>query len=84
MDSNQIICFIIIDCRLRYKVFDAENNFFYRINWYFRENRAGGKVSFSASTEVNAVAEPATMFLPGSGLIWIVAWDRRKKSKDKV
>jgi hypothetical protein len=53
-------------------------------HWYFSANRAGGTASFSASTEVNSVPEPASMFLLGSGLLWIGVLGRRKKSKDIV
>jgi hypothetical protein len=49
-------------------------------NWYFSANRAGGTASFSASTEVSSVPEPASMLLMGMGLLGIGAFGRRKKS----
>ncbi|MFO7569424.1 MAG: PEP-CTERM sorting domain-containing protein [Smithellaceae bacterium] len=49
-------------------------------NWYFSANRAGGTASFSASTEVNSVPEPASMLLLGMGLLGLGAVGRKKKA----
>jgi len=47
-------------------------------NWYFTAQRAGQTASFSASTEVAPVPEPATMLLLGSGLVGLASFSRKK------
>jgi len=50
-------------------------------NWIFTSNRAEDTASFSASTGVKSVPEPATMFLLGSGLVGLGTLARRKLIK---
>lgn len=48
-------------------------------NWYFSANQGGGTASFSSSAvALNAVPEPATLFLFGLGLLGIGALRRKK------
>jgi hypothetical protein len=49
--------------------------------WYYSSNGAGGTSSFSASADVAAVPEPATMLLLGLGLLGIGTSTRIKIKK---